>query len=112
MIGEEELVRRQFIDGIKALIERTFKGWKPEDYIKADQELNAVYKQLQGRKEFIAEGVGAEGIKHSQRAWLKYRDSLVTFGQSLHPDRSPKRLMTELTRQRVAMLTELAEDGG
>lgn len=62
LIGEEEVVRVQFADGIKTLIEGIFGDWKPADYKKADQELNEVYKRLQGHKEFIAEGVSAEGI--------------------------------------------------
>jgi len=112
LIGEEEVVRVQFADGIKTLIDGISGDWKPADYKKADQELNAVYKKLQGRKEFIAEGVSAERIKLSQRAWLKYRDAWVKFGQSLYPDRLPESLITELTRQRVVMLSELAEDEG
>jgi uncharacterized protein YecT (DUF1311 family) len=101
-------------DGFVAALERFEKGQLPRftssDFSKADAELNSVYSKIQSDpKNNINEfsTVTPEGVKRAQRAWLRYREAWVKFGQLKYPSVSPEGWRTWLTQERIKMLKDL-----
>ena len=107
LTSAESVVRQQYAETLSELLSGQEESASAEKSLAADRKLNLIYKQLLAQKEFHAEGVSADGIKATQRAWLKYRDAWVRFGKMIDPERSTDSLITGLTLQRVAMLQEL-----
>ena len=110
LITAESAVRKEYAENLSNLLSGQEDSASAKKSPAADRKLNLIYQQLQTRKEFHAEGVSAEGIKTTQRSWLKYRDVWVRFGKTIVPMRSTESLMTGLTVQRVAMLKELLDE--
>ena len=97
-------------DGFVAALERSEQGQFPSfsaaEFKKADDELNAVYSDIQSAGPG-AEGMGdvtPEGVKTAQRAWLKYREAWVKFGLVKYPSVRPESWRTWLTYDRILML--------
>ena len=106
LITAESAVREQYAETLSKLLSGQEMSASAKKSLAAERELNSIYKRLLTQKEFHAEGVSAEGIKATQRSWLKYRDAWVKFGKIIDLKWSTESLMTDLTVQRVAMLKE------
>ncbi len=98
-------------------IEEFEKGNLPQlsgkEFVELDNKLNQIYRQIMSVK---TEGpdsplgdttISKEGIKHTQRAWLKYRDALVVFGSVKYPSVNPAAWKAFLTERRIEQLSEL-----
>ena len=104
-------------DGFLAALERFEKGQLPKfsaaDFSKADAELNSTYAKLQlhPNKPIGFSTVTSEGIRTTQRAWLRYREAWVKFGKAKYPTVSADSWRTWLTQNRVKMLKDLTANG-
>jgi uncharacterized protein YecT (DUF1311 family) len=97
-------------DEFQAALQRFEKGDLPsfaaEQFHEADGQLNSGYAKIQFKP---AQGmayttVTPDGIKLTQRAWLRYRDAWVKFGAIKYPTVSADSWKTWLTQQRIKQL--------
>jgi uncharacterized protein YecT (DUF1311 family) len=51
-----------------------------------------------------------EGLRSTQRAWLKYRDAWAVFGAARYPQRTAAEWKAWATRQRITQLQEAYPD--
>jgi hypothetical protein len=101
--------RSELKDGFLASLRACEAGQLPaftaENFRRADAELNAVYaKSLKAGKRGT---VTADGIRATERAWLRYREAWVRFGAIKYPPTTADSWRTWLTRERVDMLRTL-----
>jgi uncharacterized protein YecT (DUF1311 family) len=115
--GTPEILQREFLEnGFVSSLAEFESGNFPfnveNDFIKADRELNTIYKRIQGASESkeILPGTTKEDIKKAQRAWLKYRDAWVQFAKLKYPLVSSTSWKTWLTRDRVGQLKPFDEN--
>ena len=67
-------------------IENTLPQYSQKQFNTVDSKLNKTYKEIQNDTDFYHGTVSRDGIKKSQRAWLKYRDAWLNFGKIQHPN--------------------------
>lgn len=78
----------------------------------ADGVLNATYARVLSRLETEQNAtVNAEGVRTTQRTWLRYRDAWAHFGTARYPSTKPERWMAWASIQRIAVLKEVIGDG-
>lgn len=109
MNNEMSSLREDFLSDLERFERGELPRFTPVQFKKADRELNSVYQRIQEAKDFEWGTITNEGIKTTQRAWLKYRDAWVTFGLRKYPTVSPDAWKTWLTRKRIKMLKEFIE---
>lgn len=97
-------------------VQRFERGMRPTqtmaDLAPADRALNAVYRsvraQLQdgtaGREYSMFGTVTADGVRNTQRAWLRYRDAWIAFAATRWPNTATDAWRAWLTESRTAML--------
>ena len=75
-----------------------------------DKQLNVIYGKLMKQpKPDYAGAVEKEGIRDTQRLWLKYRDAWMEFGAVHYPSVTSHTWAAVLTARRNAQLQELLE---
>lgn len=75
---------------------------------KADAELNQVYRRVMTYDFGTIPGSPShDGIRSTQRVWLKYRDTWVAFVKVVEPDMPSHAIANHQTRRRVEHLKEL-----
>lgn len=106
----EELAAQKdfFLKILEELERRTMPQYSARQLTEADAQLNAVYRQIQKKTDLEWGSVTKEGIKTTQRAWLKYRDAWIKFCAKKYPGVSAASINTHLTLQRVKELEEFA----
>lgn len=77
-----------------------------EDYRKADEELNRVYKATLA-KDFSDTTITAAGIKATEKAWLAYRDAWQALAAQRYAQVDQVAFKVWLTRQRTEQLRQL-----
>lgn len=107
-IDEEARLRDELLQNLK-----TFEAGqlpKDRDFVKADKELNDLYGQIMKRTNFdnFPGAVSKEGIKATQRKWIKYRDAWANFGTLKYQTTAPDTWKTWITKQRIDQLSEFA----
>lgn len=104
----EELAAQKdfFLNTLEKLERRTMPQYSARQLEDADVKLNAVYRQIQKKTDLEWGSVTKEGIKTTQRAWLKYRDAWLKFCSKKYPGVSAASINTHLTLQRVKELEE------
>lgn len=110
MIEEESALREAFLSAVEKFEHGELPRFSSEQFAQADKELNTIYSKLQKTKDPSWGTVTADGIKQAQRAWLKYRDACVVFGQQKYPKTSADSWKTWLTRDRIKMLNGFLEN--
>ena len=83
--------------------------FSPDEFRQSDAKLNSVYAKIQATKP-ASEPIGSvtpEGVKTTERLWLRYREAWVAFGQVKFPRVTKESWRTWLTEQRVKMLQAL-----
>lgn len=76
-----------------------------------DKELNLIYgKLMKLPKPDYAGAVEKDGIRDTQRLWLKYRDAWIAFGAVRYPSVSADAWTAMLTARRNAQLNALLEN--
>ncbi|WP_051780346.1 lysozyme inhibitor LprI family protein [Janthinobacterium agaricidamnosum] len=74
----------------------------------ADKKLNDAYRKVMNAKDGGGFGtVTKDGIRNTQRAWLKYRDAMVKFGVLKYPKVAADSWKTLLTERRTQQLDAL-----
>lgn len=105
---EEEAKLR---DELLASLNRFEKGNRPPkgDLTAADKALNATYKTLLKNTDWQMTGtVKPEGIRSTQRLWLKYRDAWAAFGPVRYPGTKAQDWKAWATRERITTLKSIA----
>lgn len=88
---------------------------KAGDFARADKALNATYKATlakltagRGEGAFGEYGtIGPDGVRETQRAWLRYRDALVRFAAARWPGTPADAWKAWLTTERTKALESL-----
>ena len=98
-------------DALVENLEKFEKGKLPrfsaKEFVSADRELNSVYSALAKVGDLDQGSVTMVGIRKTERAWIRYRDAWVAFGQIRYPAMSAESWKTWLTLERTKMLREL-----
>lgn len=92
---------------------------KAADFARADKALNATYKTTLAK---LAAGrgdgmfgdygsIGPDGVRETQRAWLRYRDVWVRFAALRWPGTPADAWKAWLTKERTEALAELVSGG-
>lgn len=76
----------------------------------ADNELNTLYREILSMDWNYLGTLTPEGLRSTQRAWLKYRDAWAEFGAVRYPRRTAAEWKAWATRQRTAQLQETYPD--
>jgi uncharacterized protein YecT (DUF1311 family) len=81
------------------------QGKRPpkDDFAAADNALNAAYRTVIGKANATGT-VTADGVRDTERLWLKLRDAWAAFGTSRYPGSSADDWKAWATRQRVSTL--------
>lgn len=103
---EETRLRNDLALSIEKYERREFPTYTSDQLITADKELNDLYAKIQKNKTPSWGTTTKEGIKKTQRAWLKYRDAWVDFAQQKYPEVLAVSWKTWLTQNRITMLEE------
>jgi uncharacterized protein YecT (DUF1311 family) len=115
--GVEEHQRDKFLEALQSFESGHLpKGAQP-DFERADADLNATYKKtlaLAAAQNFQDDDglIKPDGIRATQRAWLKYRDTWVDFARIHYPNTDPNSWLTLLTRNRYWSLRMILCDVG
>jgi uncharacterized protein YecT (DUF1311 family) len=105
VISKESSLKDAFITNIK----KFEMGQLPNhsDFAKSDKDLNTLYYQIMKKPKPQEYGtVRKEGIKATQRKWIRYRDAWVKFVEVKYPDHSSETWKAWLTKQRIEQLKE------
>jgi len=101
-------------------VERFETGIRPDekaaDFPAADKALNAAYRHTlaaldagKGDSAFGEYGtIRSEGVRETERLWLRYRDAWVAFAATRYPDTAANAWRAWLSRARARALSEIA----
>jgi hypothetical protein len=106
-IDAEDSLRDDFVAALQLFEGSHLPGGSGQGYLETDQRLNATYRRTIDDAEAHKTEYGAvqpEGIRDTERAWLKYRDGWVKFAQLRYPGVSAKAWLTLLTNDRISVL--------
>jgi uncharacterized protein YecT (DUF1311 family) len=102
-----------------ALIASAEKGGLPKvsraDLIKTEAVLNRDYRQVlanAGKHKSEYGAVQPEGIRETERAWLRYRDAWVAFAKLRYPSVRAESWLTLLTKDRIVTLQSTLNEIG
>jgi len=88
-------------DGLVSSLQSFASGQLPSDcptcFRAADEELNRTYGKVLRANFDQSYGISRQGIRETQRKWLRYREALVTFGGIKYPQVSADAWRTYLT---------------
>lgn len=105
-ISEEASLNDKFLKDIKMFESEQMP--KDSDFAKADKTLNTLYSQLMKQPDVDQYGaVTKEGIKATQRTWIKYRDAWIKFVEVKYPNHPSNAWKAWLTKQRIAQLNDV-----
>jgi uncharacterized protein YecT (DUF1311 family) len=99
--------RDGFLNSLKTLNQHLPLHSLPDDYRKVDLTLNEIYGKLLKNADAHKSEYGTvqpEGIRDTERAWLKYRDAWVAFAKLHYPSVNEDTWLTLLTNDRTAVL--------
>jgi uncharacterized protein YecT (DUF1311 family) len=109
-IAEEEALKESDLKLLQLINAGDLEVSSREAYEVADRNLNVVYQEIQKNEDteywYWHGTVTKEGVKETQREWIHYRDSWVSFCQSVYPAIGANSIKTVLTRTRAEMLRD------
>jgi len=106
-IDAEDSLRDDFIAALKLFETGKYPDASKAQYEEADARLNFAYrKALSDAEEHKGDygAVQAEGIRDSERAWLRYRDAWVEFARLRYPSVAAEAWLVLLTNDRASVL--------
>jgi uncharacterized protein YecT (DUF1311 family) len=109
-VEEEDSLEENFKEEIFKADTCAFTEYAIADFIKADKELNAVYARIMDAKKPGWGTVTQEGIRSTQRTWIRYRDAWVIFGAVRCPEMTAASWKTLITKERMIQLENFADD--
>jgi len=109
-IEDEMKLQDQFLINLQRFARGDVPAASAADLAKLDQQLNAVYRQIQHSSaqawEFTT--VKPEGIRRTQRSWLTLADAWEKFRVAAYPGLSAETMRAQLIRLRLHQLRALA----
>lgn len=104
VIDEEQTRQQDFLGMLQSLAAGKAPRFTTEQFTAADARLNTLYQRIQqsGGKGWGT--VAKDGIRTTQRAWLRYRDAWVAFAKVKYPSITPDSIRAWLTQKRTAEL--------
>lgn len=100
--------REEFFDAIRMFESGQLPNDK--DFKRADRDLNDVYSRVMVRKNLEDFGtVTKDGIRATQRKWIKYRDAWTKFAGVKYPGTASDVFKVWLTQKRTEQLNEFAQ---
>lgn len=107
-IMEDRSLNERMMKDLKKTLKCKIFVYAHEQYKKSDNQLNFFYKKIQRTQSREYSSINPEGIKLTQRAWIKYRDSLSSFAYLKCPNISVENWNTLITNERVKELKEIS----
>lgn len=118
-VGAREDLETALLDAVKRFDGGARPTQKAADFARADKALNATYKTTMAK---LAAGrgdgmfgeygtIGPDGVRETQRAWLRYRDAWVRFAALRWPGTPADAWKAWLTTERTQALAELVSGG-
>lgn len=102
---EEGRLRDEFLEVLDKFEHGSFPP--SGNFARSDHSLNALYRQILVSTDWGATGtINADGVRTTERLWLKYRDAWATFGSLRYRDRSADDFRTWATEGRISQLKE------
>ena len=106
-IEEQQEQQADLLGMLRALADGKAPTFTSRELAAADAKLNATYRQVQQAADPSRWGtVTKDGIRTTQRAWLRYRDAWVAFAAVKYPAVSAESIKGWLTDKRTAMLRQ------
>jgi uncharacterized protein YecT (DUF1311 family) len=87
-----------------------FTNYSAKDFIEADKELNLIYSKIMNGKKSAWGTVTKEGIKSTQRKWIRNRDAWVVFGAVRCPATTDISWKTLITKERISELQDFVDE--
>lgn len=113
VVEEQEALREQFVEDLQGFVQGVPPCLGAEKNGDADARMNAIYRKIRRTPSDQYEDnhgtIRQDGIKGTQRAWLRYRDAWVVFVGATFPAVPKEAVVNWLTQRRVAQLEELAD---
>lgn len=111
-IEQRTRLNDDFFSNLNSVESGQFPRFTKKEFIRIDQELNSIYLETREKfkkddKDNMYASVTDMGIKETQRAWLKYRDSWVSFAKQRYPKVAEESWKAWLTKKRIKILEEL-----
>ncbi len=106
-IEEQDTLENDFLTSLEEFSQGHFPVYTKSQAVQYDQQLNALYQQIQKNADYSNGSITRQGIKKSQLAWLKYRDAWVEFGKVKYSQIDSQSWQIWLTKKRIDMLEEL-----
>ncbi|SEB69206.1 lysozyme inhibitor LprI family protein [Terriglobus roseus] len=106
---EEDKLSDQFLINLQRFHKRDVPATSAAELAKLDTKLNATYQQLQHApaKSWEFGTIKPEGIRDTERAWLKLADAWVSFSRAAYPDLPQTTVRAQLIRLRTHQLQSL-----
>lgn len=106
---EEDKLSDQFLINLQRFHKRDVPRTSREELAKLDENLNATYQQLQNApaKSWEFGTIKPEGIRDTERAWLKLVDAWVAFSRVAYPSLPETTMRAQLIRLRTHQLQSL-----
>jgi hypothetical protein len=105
---EEDNLEAAFDKISEALEHRSVPPASPANLAEVDRRLNALYGRIMNAKGNDWGTVTRDGIRATERQWVKYRDGWTAFAGVAYPNADASALKGWLTQQRMEMLTAFA----
>jgi len=111
MVTEEEAsLEEELLHLLQELHLGKLPSYSTEQFKAVDSTLNTVYRKVQKVKDPDLWGtVSKEGIRATQREWIRYRDEWVAFSKKKYPSIESNSIKTSLTAVRIEMLKQFLE---
>lgn len=115
MIEAEATEIELFVNDLDSFENGTTPRFTTQQFEEFDKKLNQLYKEIMRSKSMTESSrlgyttISKEGVKNTQRAWLKYRDAWVDFGHIKYPSVTPQSWKALLTERRVVNLEYLLD---
>lgn len=106
IMSEEMNLNSRMIQLLDKIIHCKLKSQTPEQFKKADNILNALYKKTQKKPDEEFYSITRDGIKKTERTWIRYKDAWVSFGLNECPKISKTSWETLITNDRIKQLED------
>jgi uncharacterized protein YecT (DUF1311 family) len=112
-LADRGKLRDQFLINLQRFSKSDIPQATAADVKNLDAQMNVLYQKIMQAPEDPFPGmVKPQGIRDTQRAWLKLRDAWMDFSKSAYPTLSSDRVMAQLIRLRLNQLRLLPIDTG
>lgn len=108
-LDEEAILRDQFLINLQRFGRGGIPNASDSDLAEQDRKLNEAYQQaLKAAAKDGYSTIKPEGIRDTERKWLKLVDAWMAFSKEAYPSLSATRIRTQLIRLRLHQLRSLA----